>query len=279
MKLHLLFFSLILFPALIAQVDSLEQDVYKIDTVFTSDTVYIIDTLVTFDTVFVRVFPNNVGGDTLFLSSDNQSWSLFPQEEAEKEKVMVRNDKGQMLLTAKVSFSDNKDNVDLDGFSVRKLPPLALQIESFNDDFFSWGGQILFAREKYSNDEEPLAYLKNSTAGIAAIGTFHYGTFFQEITHNKLNFGYLDLYVSMVLRFDLHRDVVHDWNIATLSYEEGIKDVDSYVTTTLRPYFGARYYISDQFSINVEIGKGNLGMLSSSVSWVIPNFINTSRIY
>ncbi|MDA3854214.1 MAG: hypothetical protein PF444_08245 [Bacteroidales bacterium] len=255
-----------------AQVDSIvPAGVYKVDTVIVADTTYLIDTLIVQDTMLIKVWSlDDSEVDTVFLSSHEASWSLIPEEDLEATKdIVIRKDSGLFLVSAKISFADTYDDNDWEGYSISNLPPLAIQVEYFHDDLLSYGGHLLYGRNKYTNDTLSTSYVKNSVVGLAAIGTFHYGSWLQDVTHNWFKLGYLDLYASMALRFDVHRDVKEDYWNADLSEIENQNDV--YVKMKLRPIFGARYYISDHFSINVELGRGNLGMLSSSVSWLISN--------
>ena len=264
-----LLLSLVAFVAT-AQTDSLMgSGTYKVDTVFVADTTYVIDTIIVIDTLVVP--SEREERDTLFLSSDQQSWSLVAAEvNDEKKELILRKDSGMWLATAKISFSDTQDDTNWKGYSISSLPPLALQLEYFHNDYFSYGGQLLYSRNKYSNDTLASNYIKNSVLGVAAIGTFHYGSWLQDVTHNWFKFGYLDLYTSMALRFDVHRDVEGGaWNEDLQQFESDVKHKEAEVKMKIRPIFGARYYISDRFSINIELGEGNLGMLSSSVSWLI----------
>jgi len=253
-----------------AQVDSLGSgDIYKVDTVIVSDTTYVVDTVIVQDTLIVkRAVEHDLDRDTIFLSSHQESWSVIPQDEIEdQEEVFVRQDSGLFLISAKISFSDNYDDNDWDGYSISNLPPISVQVDYFHNNFLSYGAQLLYGRDKYTNDTLSTSYVKNGVTGLAAIGSFHYGSWLQDVTHNKIKFRYLDLYASLAFRFDVHHNVKSDyWNDATELVENENKTV---VKMKVRPILGARYYISDHFSINVEFGKGNLGMLSSSVSWVL----------
>lgn len=270
MKLLLpLLLSVLFFPLLAQEDSSLLDEVYKMDTIITADTIYVIDTVIVCDTLLVRRFQDKGAElDTVFLSSHQESWSLIPSEDVETDKdIIIRKDSGLLLISAKISFSDTYNDNDWKGYSVSTLPPVAIQVEYFHNDLFSYGGQLLYGRNKYTNDTLITSYVKNSVLGLAAIGTFHYGTWLQDVTHNWFKFGYLDLYASLALRLDFQRDVKQDYWNTDLGEVENQNEL--YARVKIRPIFGARYYISDRFSINVELGRGNLGMLSSSVSWLI----------
>lgn len=262
--------SLLFVSGLIAQNDSVAtDDIYRIDTVIIADTILVTDTIITYDTTLIKV--SGVERDTLFLSSDAESWSLIPQDTV-SEDVFVRRDSGLWLLTAKIGFSDQSSITDWTGYSINSIPPLAMQAEYFHNDFFSYGGQLLYSRNKYTNDTLTTTYFKNTVFGLAAIGTFHYGSWLQDVTHNWFKFGYLDLYVSMALRMDVHRNIAGGaWDEALMAFDASLEEKEIETMWRIRPIFGARYYITDRFSLNVEVGKGNLGMLSSSVSWLISN--------
>lgn len=129
---------------------------------------------------------------------------------------------------------------------------------------------MFYGRNKYVNDTLTTTSFKNTTVGLAAIGTFHYGAWLEDITHDLFRMGHLDLYASMAVRLDLHHDIEEGaWNDDLQKFESGVRKPDTYVKMRMRPIFGARYYISDRFSMNIELGRGNLGMMTSSVSWVL----------
>lgn len=209
--------------------------------------------------------------DTLTLDFDSANWSVIPEDGLiPEEKLILRSDSGMLLLSAKIGFSDTFDDLNRNGYSISTLPPLAVQLDYFYNDLWSYGGQVVYMRNKCTNDTLSAMYSKNTTFGLAALGTFHYGTWLQDITDNWFKFGYLDLYASLALRMDVHRDVTtEEWNDLTSLFEPALKEKEAYVKMRVRPIFGARYYISDRLSINIELGRGNLGTLTSSVSWLI----------
>jgi len=258
-----------------AQNDSLRlKDDYVVDTLIVADTTFVIDTIVTYDTTFVKVSADSLpqvedNRDTLFLTSDTESWSIIPQDTVQ-EAVFVRRDSAHYLLTLKIGFSDKSDDTDWTGYSINSMPPLAVQGEYFYNDFFSYGGQLLYSRNKYTNDTLMTTYFKNTVFGVAAVGTFHYGSWLQDVSKNWFKFAYLDLYFSVALRMDIHRDVEGGaWNDELMAFDESLKETSYETVWRLGPILGARYYITDRFSINIEVGKGNLGMLNSSVSWLL----------
>lgn len=236
------------------------------------DTLVLADTLITFDTVYVKKAIADIEHhDTLFLSSDSMSWSLIEEDTLNLADLKIREDSGMMLITPKIGFSDNANNTgSMTGYSLHTFPPMALQVEYFHNNFISYGGQLVYGRDKYVNDTLSTQFDKNSTFGIAALGTFHYGAWLQNVTNNRVQFGYLDLYASLAIRMDVHRNVIQEpWDDDLNEFVSGEVDRSAFVKMRFRPIFGARYYISDRFSINIEVGKGNLGMLTSSVSWLI----------
>lgn len=254
-----------------AQNDSVvEQETFLYDTVLVADTTYVIDTIVEVDTILVKQeLKQDNSRDTLVLSEGQTSWSRIPEEE-EREQAFFRNDSGLWLISAKIGFSDKYDNSDWTGYSISTIPPVAMQAEYFFNSFVSYGGQLLYSRSKIYNDTTSSISFKESTIGLAALGTFHYGSWLQDVTHDWFRFGYLDLYVSMALRCDLYHDVdAGEWDEIAGRYIYIEPQKETYLKTRLRPIFGVRYYISDCFSINLELGKGNLGFLTSSVSWKI----------
>ncbi len=265
-----LFSFLLLLLPLSSFASSVSLGSHEVDSVVV-DTLYISDTVIVVDTVLVWGVKKRVEqSDTIFLASDSDSWSVVEEDSLKHDDFFIRKDSGLFLVSAKIGFSDSNTGTDRSGYSLGTTPPMALQVEYFHNDFFSYGGQIVYTRNKFVNDTLTSQYEKEGTMGLAAIGTFHYGDWLQDITHNNLHFGYLDLYVSLAVRMDMHRSVVAEpWDENVQQFISGEKKKEAYVKMRLRPIFGARYYISDRFSINIELGKGNLGILTSSVSWLI----------
>ena len=245
--------------------DKAIREVCIIDTVILIDTTYVVDTI-SFAETSIAIDDRR---KTIYLDSINQSWSLIPEDSI--EDIYVRRDSGILLLSGKVGFSNQNKTNDWKGYSINTLPPLILQVEYFQNDLFSYGGHILFSRSKFTNDTLSTTFYKDNIFGIAALGTFHYGSWLQNITHNWFKFGYLDLYASIAIRMDIHRQIdAGVWNETTNQYEEDVINKDTKTEFMIRPIFGARYYITDQFSLNIEVGRGNMGMLSASASWIIP---------
>lgn len=224
------------------------------------------DSIVVSDTVVVTDEE-----ETEVLVFSNNSWSQMPEEDTlSLDDLILRKDSGMLLLTAKIGFSDKASGSIENGYSRSTFPPMALQLEYFHNDLWSYGGQLVYSRNKSTNDTLSTTYFKDNTVGIAAIGTFHYGTWLQDITHNWFKFGYLDLYASAAIRMDFYRTVdAGVFNEDLQQYESDVIVKETVFNMRVAPIFGARYYISDRFSINMEIGRGNLGMLTSSVSWLI----------
>lgn len=217
-----------------------------------------------------------VEGDTIIVEDYNSSWSLIPEDTIPAVSIVHRKDSGMVLLSAKIGFSESADELEWDGYSTNEFPPVAIQIEYFHNDYLSYGAQLVYTRNKYTNDTLTSNFTKKSIVGMAALGTFHYGSWLQDITHDKINFGYLDLYFTMALRLDVYRDVQGGpWNEDTQQFDVDIKNKDTSAKLRFRPIFGARYFISDRFSINMEFGRGNLGLITTSVSWLINNPADT----
>ncbi len=242
----------------------------SIDKVYITDTIILIDTTYVIDTIDIRKIDNTeLSGDTITLDSLSQRFTLM-EDEIVKD-VFVRQDSGKVQISGKVVFSNQRKTNDWKGYSINSIPPIVFQTEYYHNNLFSYGGQILYSRCKFTNDTLSTTFFKDNTFGIAALGTFHYGSWLQDITHNWFKFGYLDLYLSMAARVDFHCEVdAGVWNETLGQYEADVVNKETNTKFMLRPIFGFRYYITDQFSINIEVGKGNMGMLSSSVSWIIP---------
>ena len=60
--------------------------------------------------------------------------------------------KAEHYLSAKVSFADYSDQNDWSGYSVSKIPPVAVSYEIGGTNLLSYGAFVGFNKDSYQND-------------------------------------------------------------------------------------------------------------------------------
>ncbi len=171
------------------------------------------------------------------------------------------------LFSTKISFADYSDKNDWEGYSIRKIPPIALSLEKGINDFFSAGGYVGYYGNKYTNDTLSVNEMHDNTFALGAIGSIHYAHWIEELSNYKLFLGDFDFYVSGALQVSFNR--VKESNMPTAEEDIFESNKNSQVTLRVRPVIGLRYFLSDYFSMLLEFGKGNLGMITTGVTWQI----------
>jgi len=171
------------------------------------------------------------------------------------------------IISPKISFADYSDTDSYDGYSISKIPPTSVFVERGINDFFSAGAFMGYNREKYSNDTIPENVLRYSTFTTGAVGTIHYAHWIEALSGYQWFLGDFDFYVSGValLAFEQSNEQ-YVWDPEEENYRNHKK---SKVEFRLRPIFGMRYFLTDRFSMLLEVGRGNPGMVTTGVSWVL----------
>jgi hypothetical protein len=171
------------------------------------------------------------------------------------------------LISPKISFADYSDSDNYDGYSISKIPPTSFFVERGINDYFSAGGFIGYNRDKYNNDTIPNNELRYSTFSTGAVATIHYAHWIEALSGYKWFLGDFDFYVSGVAQLAFEKSTEESvWNTETEAFEN---NKESDVKVRIRPIFGLRYFLTDRFSMLIEVGRGNPGMVTTGVSWSV----------
>lgn len=172
---------------------------------------------------------------------------------------------GDWYISPKISFADYSDQNDWSDYSISKVPPISLSVEKGLNDYISIGGMLGYNRDKYVNDTISSNVHKYSSFGTGALVSLHWAGWLEKVTNYQLYLGDWDFYFtgSVLLVWDnkKEQDV---WNEAD-AIREDFSSSD--VNVRIRPVVGIRYFVADDFCMLVEVGKGNLGMVTTGVSW------------
>ncbi len=171
------------------------------------------------------------------------------------------------IISPKISFADYSDTDSYEGYSISKIPPTSVFVERGINDFFSAGAFMGYNSDKYSNDTISENVLRYSTFSTGAVATIHYAHWIEALSGYKWFLGDFDFYVSGVasLAFENSKEQ-YVWDPEEENYYSHKK---SEVKFRLRPIVGFRYFLTDRFSMLLEIGRGNPGMVTTGVSWVL----------
>ncbi|WP_291856888.1 outer membrane beta-barrel protein [Marinilabilia sp.] len=170
-------------------------------------------------------------------------------------------------ISPKISFADYSDTDSYENYSISKIPPISVFVEKGINDYFSAGGFMGYNRDKYNNDTIPENELRYTTFSTGAVATIHYAHWIEALSGHQWFLGDFDLYVSGVLQavFESSNEQ-HVWNPADETFNN---HKESEVKFRLRPIFGMRYFLTPRFSMLLEVGRGNPGMVTTGVSWVL----------
>ena len=104
------------------------------------------------------------------------------------------------LFSTKISFADYSDKNDWDGYSIRKIPPIAFSLEKGVNDFFSAGGYVGYYGNKYTNDTLSINEMRDNTFALGVTGSVHYAHWIEELSNYKIFLGDFDFYVTGALQ-------------------------------------------------------------------------------
>jgi len=172
---------------------------------------------------------------------------------------------GDWYVSPKISFADYSDRNDWSGYSISKIPPISMAVEKGLNDYISVGGLVGYNRDKYVNDTLPSNIHKYTSFGAGALVSLHWAGWLEKVTNYKIYLGDWDFYFSgsILMVWDKkEEDVV--WSEVNEVFEDSSS---SEVKVRIRPIVGVRYFVTDDFCMLLELGKGNLGMVTTGVSW------------
>jgi len=172
---------------------------------------------------------------------------------------------GDWYVSPKISFADYSDRNDWSGYSISKIPPISIAVEKGMTDYISIGGLVGYNRDEYVNDTLSTNIHKYTAFGAGALVSLHWAGWLEQVTNYKIYLGDWDFYFSgsILMIWDKSKEV-NVWNDIEGKQESFSS---SEVKIRLRPIMGVRYFVADNFCMLLELGKGNLGMVTTGVSW------------
>lgn len=168
-------------------------------------------------------------------------------------------------VSPKISFADFSDRNDWAGYSIAKVPPISITLEHGLNDFFSAGLIAGVSNDKYTNDTLNTNVHRYTNLAFGGLATVHFAGWIEKWSNYSVFLGDWDFYLTGGLMVEWeNRNETDVWN----EVEQEFEDLShSEVNFRIRPTFGVRYYVTDNFCMLVEVGKANLGLVTTGVSW------------
>lgn len=179
--------------------------------------------------------------------------------------LSAQNKKDRFVISPRLSFADFSNRDQWGGYSINKIPPIALQAERYINEYFTYGVLLGFYRDKYTNDTLSSNFHRDFNIGFGGLASFHYGKWLEHITHNKVRFNDFDLYLTLGLNWVVTNSTIRENYHLQNDMPEKLDETT--VDFNFGPIAGVRYYITDAFAMNLEIGTGNLGLVTMGISW------------
>ncbi|MFO8000672.1 MAG: hypothetical protein R6U46_05465 [Marinilabilia sp.] len=174
---------------------------------------------------------------------------------------------GTWTVSPKLSFADYSDQKRWSDYSISKIPPLSVFAEKGLNDFFSAGGFIGYHGDKFTNDTIPDNVMRYRTYTTGVVASIHYAHWIEQLSNHSIFLGDFDLYVSATASIAIEKTKEdHVWQPEDETFTN---NQSSDTSLKLRPIFGVRYFLTDRFCMLAEVGKGNPGMITTGVSWVL----------
>lgn len=170
-------------------------------------------------------------------------------------------------LSPKISFADYGDRNDWSGYSIKKIPPISVAVEKGINDYLSAGVLTGFYRDKYINDTLQTNVHRYMNFAVGTLATVHFAGWIEKLSDYSLFLGDWDFYVSggVLLKWN-NRKESDVWNDALMQFEQ---NKSSDFDIVIRPLVGLRYFVTDDFSMLIEVGNANLGVVTTGVTWRI----------
>ena len=170
-------------------------------------------------------------------------------------------------ISPKISFADYSDQQNWQDYSISKVPPVSVFVEKGINSFLSAGGFVGYSGDKYTNDTIQTNIMRYRTFMTGVVGTLHYAHWIEQLSGHSIFLGDFDFYVSGAMQLAFHSTSEQQvWNP-----DEELRDdhESSEIKFRMRPIFGIRYFITDRFCMLAEVGKGNPGMVTTGVTWIL----------
>jgi hypothetical protein len=175
--------------------------------------------------------------------------------------------KDSWILSPKLSFADYSDQKKWTDYSIQKVPPISVFLEKGINSFLSAGGFMGYKGDKYTHDTIPSNVMQYRTYITGVVASVHYAHWVEQLSGHRIFLGDFDFYISGSMQLAINNTKEHQvWQPeeAVFTNEES-----SSVDFLIRPIYGIRYYLTDHFCMLAEIGRGNPGMITTGVTWIL----------
>jgi len=172
-------------------------------------------------------------------------------------------------ISPKISFADYSDRHDWDGYSITKIPPISVAVERGVTDYLSVGAVLGYSRDKFVNDTLSTNKHRYSDFVLGGVANVHFAGWIEKWTNYSVFLGDWDLYVGLgtLLKWKSFEEV-DVWNVELQVFEH---NEDESFSVSVRPLVGVRYFVRDNFCMLVEVGHGNIGLVTTGISFRIPH--------
>ena len=172
-------------------------------------------------------------------------------------------------ISPKISFADYSDRHDWEGYSISKIPPVSVAVERGVTDFLSVGALVGFNNEKYVNDTLSSNVHKYSDFAIGALANVHFAGWIEEWSNYSIFLGDWDIYAGMSVLMKWSK--TDEQNMWQEDLQAFTNNEASSFKTVVRPLVGVRYFLNDNVTMLLEVGNGNLGIVTTGISLRIPH--------
>ncbi len=172
-------------------------------------------------------------------------------------------------ISPKISFADYSNRHDWDGYSIQKVPPISVALEKGLTDYLSAGALMGFSRDKYRNDTLATNVHRYSEFAFGGVANIHFAGWIEKWSNYKVFLGDWDFYAGLSLLMKWKNASEDDvWN-------EELQQLQSSKTSdfnfSVSPLVGVRYFVNDNFCMLFEVGPGNMGFVTTGITFRIPS--------
>jgi len=176
--------------------------------------------------------------------------------------------KGDWYISPKISFADYSDRNDWNGYSITKIPPVSMAVEKGFTDYLSAGGMLGFSRDKFVNDTLSSNAHRYSEFAVGGMANIHFAGWIEKWTNYAVFLGDWDFYAGVNLLFNWKGTEETDvWNVDLNEFEQ---NKATSFNAKVRPLIGVRYFVNDNFCMLLELGHGNMGLVTTGITFRIP---------
>jgi len=172
-------------------------------------------------------------------------------------------------ISPKISFADYSDRNDWDGYSIKKIPPVSVALEKGVTDFLSVGAMLGYNRNKYVNDTLSTNTYRYSNMVFGGLASVHFAGWIEEWTNYSVFLGDWDFYAGLgVLCKWKNKKETDVWNTDLNAFEQ---NTNRSFEVKMKPIVGVRYFVTDNFCMLVEVGHGNIGLVTTGITFRLPH--------